>query len=89
MKNPLRAFLRRYDPSTVGELSKIGLGEALYDPVKRQEAAKYSSAFTVVNSPWTGTHIIRDEDDTKLAREFRRKFLRHLPPPKGGESKDR
>jgi hypothetical protein len=62
MKNPIREFLRRYDPETIGELDKITMGEALYDPQKQAEVAHLSAVISIAQGPFYGVHIIRDED---------------------------
>jgi hypothetical protein len=83
MKNPIRAFLRRYDPDTIGELSKISVGDAFYDPARRAEVAHLSSVFRIEAGPFTGVHIIRDEDPPR-----RRWWQRQRDTDKDGAKSD-
>ncbi|HXA29881.1 MAG TPA: hypothetical protein VN193_14165 [Candidatus Angelobacter sp.] len=72
MKNPIREFLRRYDPDTIGEFTKISVGDAFYDPAKREEVAHRSGVVAIEHGPFVGVHLIRPDDDPPRRRWWQR-----------------
>ncbi len=55
------SFFNRYRPEAVGELSKISLGDALFDESKQEKAKHLSPILTIESGVFSGTHVVSDE----------------------------
>ena len=55
-------FFKRYRSEEIGELSKISIGDALYDEAKRNAVKDLSPIVTIESGVFSGTHVVRDED---------------------------
>jgi hypothetical protein len=57
----LLSFFNRYRPEAVGELSKISLGDALFDVAEQEKAKNLSPILTIESGVLSGTHVVTEE----------------------------